>query len=48
MLSIFMFGFVMSLGWYTGKVLLLVVNEILDRVLYRIDHKKVNEYMMKK
>lgn len=48
MLSMFMFGFVMSLGWYTGKVLLLVVNELLDRYLYKLDHKKVNKYMMQK
>lgn len=46
-MKMLIFGFLMSLGWYVAKGVLVVTNEFIDDMIYKFKRKK-NTYIRSK
>lgn len=40
-MSILLFGFLMSIGWYAAKIIMVLINDAIDKALYRRNSRKL-------
>ena len=40
-MSILVFGFLMSIGWYSAKAVMAIMNESIDKAIYKRNNRKI-------
>ena len=40
-MKIIMFGFLMAIGWYAAKIIMVLINDAIDRAMYNRNSRKM-------